>query len=52
MSSHFIKQRQILLTLHHIALKFTVFQDDSKLSIFILLVQILNLGLELINSFF
>ena len=52
MSAHFIEQRQILLALHLIALKFTVFLDDSKLGIFILLVQILNLGLEVLNTFF
>ena len=52
MSAHFIEQRQILLALHLIALKFTVFLDDSKLCIFVLCVQILDLSLEILNTFF
>ena len=51
-SAHFIEQRQILLALHLIALKFTVFLDDSKLCIFVLCIQILDLSLEILNTFF
>ena len=52
MSAHLIKQRQVLLALHLEALEFTVFLNDSKLSIFVLCIQILDLSLEVLNSFF
>ena len=52
MSSQLIKQRQILFRLHHVALNFTCFVDASELSIFVFLVQLLDLSLEIINAFF
>ena len=52
MSAHIIKQRQKLLALHLVGLKFTVFLYEFKFSLFILQIQILDLRLEILNSFF